>query len=97
MPEFHHEAPEAFATETMFAAAQPDAAFLILRVTLTPPLKEQGGAANRLPMGSNGSRRAFSYRMQASVFHTLQFESDAFTDLGTATGPFDPATSEAAP
>lgn len=58
---------------------------------------ENGRQTDALPLKPFGHGEAFFYRMPAGIFHTLTFQSDWFVYLETTLGPFDAASSEAAP
>lgn len=58
---------------------------------------ESGVVTDCLPMSPAAEGGSFFYKMPAGIFHTLNFQSEYLVFLETTIGPFDPASSEAAP
>jgi cupin fold WbuC family metalloprotein len=59
--------------------------------------EEDGRPRAAFEVGDLASGRPFYYRLDAPVFHALLVEEGPFLFHETTTGPFDPATTQAAP
>ena len=59
--------------------------------------EEDGRIRQQIPLGPYASGRAFFFRMEEPVYHTLWLETASFVFHETTRGPFNPADTEFAP